>query len=375
MFSPSRVTIARHRRGWTKNELAEKTGLSARAISGYESGDMEPSSDTIAVLSRVLMYPASFFSAGDIDEPSQDSASFRALSSMTALQRHAALAAGALAVEFSQWLDRRLVLPDPSLPDLRGADPDAAAEAVRRHWAIGEKPIGNLVHLLELSGVRVFSLAEHCHEVDAFSLWRNGTPYVFLNTQKTPEHSRFDAAHELGHLVLHQHGHGGCDGAPNTQPDPEVKRGRKAEDEANAFASALLMPRTNLLAMTPRIPTFTKLVEIKRVWRVSLAALVHRLHRLGLLNEWQYRNLCIELSRNGFRDRELHGITERETSQVLAKAFDELRANGMSRADVARALHLPSSELEGLVFGLTMSAIEGDAKEPSQPRGKLRLVP
>jgi Zn-dependent peptidase ImmA (M78 family) len=335
---------------------------------------MEPSDDTLVLLGRVLQFPIGFFSAGEIDEPSQDHASFRALSSMTAVQRHSALAAGALAIEFAHWLDRRFELPLPEVPDLRGAEPEAAAEAMRQKWAIGERPIGNLVHLLELSGVRVFSLAEQCREVDAFSLWRNGTPYVFLNTQKTPEHSRFDAAHELGHLVLHRHGHGGCDGAPSVDLEMDVSHGRKAEDEANAFAAALLMPRTTLLATTPRIPTLGKLIEIKKTWRVSLAALVHRLHRLKVLNEWQYRNLCIEISRNGYRDREVYGLTERETSQILAKAFAELREHGTTRADVARALHMPAAELEGLLFGLTIAAVDGEGQTTSPPRGQLRLV-
>jgi len=335
---------------------------------------MEPSDDTIATLSRVLRFPSSFFFAGDLDEPSPDNASFRALSSMTAMQRHAALAAGALAIDFSEWLDRRFELPEPDLLDLRGADPEAAAETVRRQWAIGEKPIGNLVHLLERSGVRVFSLAEQCREVDAFSLWRHGKPFVFLNTLKSPEHSRFDAAHELGHLVLHRHGHGGCDGSPDQVEALEPRRGRRAEDEANAFASALLMPRRTLLSMTPRIPALYKLVEIKKIWRVSLAALVHRLHRLDVLNEWQYRQLCIEISRKGYREREPDGLTERETSQVLAKALEELRAGGMSRADIARTLHLPMAEMETLLFGLTIASVEGDGSEPSLPRGKLHLV-
>lgn len=374
MFFPRRLTIARHRRSWTKNELAQHTGVSARTIRAYEKGESEPSDDTLALLARVLQFPIGFFSAGEIDEPKQNNASFRALSSMTAVQRHAALAAGALAIEFARWLDRRFELPEADLPDLRGADPEAAAEAMRQKWAIGEKPIGNLVHLLEFSGVRVFSLAEQCREVDAFSLWRNETPYVFLNTQKTPEHSRFDAAHELGHLVLHRHGHGGCDGAPELVADPDVSRGRRAEDEANAFAAALLMPRTTLLATTPRIPTLAKLIEIKRTWRVSLAALVHRLHRLNVLNEWQYRNLCVEISRNGYRDREVQGIAERETSQVLAKALADLRDNGTTRADLARALQLPTPELEGLIFGLTIAAIDGEAQASSPPRGQLRLV-
>lgn len=379
MFFSSRLTVARQRRGWSKSELAQRAGVTPRTIGAWESDGSDrvcPSDDSLALLARVLQFPMNFFTAGEIDELSPDSASFRALSSITAAQRHAALAAGALAIEFSQWLDRRLELPAVDVLDLRGADPEAAAVAVRQHWAIGEKPIGNLVHLLEASGVRVFSLAEQCHEVDAFSLWRNGTPFVFLNTQKTPEHSRFDAAHELGHLVLHRHGHGGCDGAPETQVEPDVKRGRKAEDEANAFASALLMPRTTLLAVTPRIPTLAKLIEIKQMWRVSLAALIHRLHRLRVLNDWQYRNLCIEISRHGYRDREPHGIAERETSQVLAMAFAELRRdNGMTRSDIARALHLPASELESLIFGLALAAVDGGASVTSQARGQLRLVP
>ncbi|WP_261371327.1 ImmA/IrrE family metallo-endopeptidase [Yersinia frederiksenii] len=61
-----------------------------------------------------------------------------------------------------------------------------------------------MVHLIEPKGVKVFSLAENCVEVDAFSFWTNRKPFVLLNTIKTSERSRFDATHQLGHLVLHQ---------------------------------------------------------------------------------------------------------------------------------------------------------------------------
>src|SRR5688500_8315048 len=173
MFAPSRLTIARHRRALTKSELAKNAGVSLRSISAYEAGDTEPNDDTLVVLARVLRFPITFFTAAELDEPTATDASFRAMSTMTAVQRDAALAAGALAIEFSLWLDRRFVLPAPNLPDLRDTDPEAAAIAMRRAWGVGEKPILNLVHLLELSGARVFSLAEHCREVDAFSLWRH----------------------------------------------------------------------------------------------------------------------------------------------------------------------------------------------------------
>jgi len=92
------------------------------------------------------------------------------------------------------------------------------------------------------------------------------------------------------------------------------------------------------------------------------------------LNEWQYRQLCIEITRRGYRTQEPDGLSDRETSQVLAKALDELRSSGMGRADVARALHLPPSELEGLLFGLTIAAVDGDASSTSRPRGQLHVV-
>lgn len=86
-------------------------------------------------------------------------------------------------------------------------------------------------------------------EVDAFSMWRQSTPFVFLNTKKSAEHSRFDAAHELGHLVLHRHG---------------SPQGREAEREANAFASAFLMPRASVLAYAPRMATIDHLIKLKK---------------------------------------------------------------------------------------------------------------
>ncbi len=90
---------------------------------------------------------------------------------------------------------------------------------------------------------------------------------MFLNLQKTAEHGRFDAAHELGHLVLHRHGSPG---------------GREAEREAHAFASAFLMPEASVIARAPRFATIDQLEKLKRIWGVSVAALNHRLHTIGM---------------------------------------------------------------------------------------------
>ena len=143
-----------------------------------------------------------------------------------------------------------------------------------------------MIHLLEAKGVRVFSLVEETRSVDAFSVWRSNKPYVFLNTMKTAEHSRFDAAHELGHLILHKHG---------------GPKGRTAEDEANRFASSFLMPSADVRARMPIVYGLDHIIREKVRWKVSAAALTYRLRQLRLTSEWENRQLCIQIARNGYR--------------------------------------------------------------------------
>jgi hypothetical protein len=82
---------------------------------------------------------------------------------------------------------------------------------------------------------------------------------------------------------------------------------------------------------------------------------------------------CIEISKRG-RDKEPNEIP-RESSQILEKVFSALHEEGISRADVARTLSIPRSELEQLMFGLTLAAVEGGRRGASQPsHTKLELV-
>ena len=362
MFNPSRLTLARKRRGLTKTRLATAIDVERRAVTGYEAGEYPPAPETLARLVEVLRFPSAFFFGDDLEEPSAGTASFRAMSKMTAGQRDMALGQGAIALHFNHWLESRFELPPAGLPDLRHErDPEAAAAALRQLWALGQQPVKNLVHLLESKGVRVFSLSVDAAEVDAFSMWKDGVPFIFLNTGKSAEHGRFDAAHELGHLVLHRHG------SPN---------GREAEQEADTFASAFLMPRGAVLAHALRFSTLTQLVTLKRIWTVSLAALTYRLHAVGVLSDWHYRNLCIEISQRGFRKQE-PDEAPRETSQVMAKVFAALREDGITKSDIAQQLSVSSTEIDQLAFGLMIQSITETADElTSAPRRStlLRLV-
>ena len=359
MLTPSRLLIARKRRGLTMTRLATMTGLSTRSISLYENGHQVPTEETLRLLAGVLDVSPGFLSAPDIDEVPEDVVSFRALSKMTARQRDRALSASRIALLINDWVDARFRLPGPDIPTLTGYEPESAAEVVRARWGLGEKPIANVLHLLEAHGVRVYSLTAENNELDALSLYWHGQPFVFLSTSKSGERGRFDAAHELGHLVLHG--------------EHQVPHRPAAELEANRFAAAFLMPRASVLAHGLRNATTDRIVKAKGTWKVAAMALTHRLHELDLLTEWGYRTACVQLSRLGYRSSEPGGIP-RESSQLLDKVFRSIRAEGETPADMATAIGITSEELQAHVFGLTLTAVTG-AQNAAQPgRGELRLV-
>lgn len=132
------------------------------------------------------------------------------------------------------------------------------------------------------------------------------------------------------------------------------------------------MPRTSVLAYAPRLATIERLVEAKRAWGVSLAALAHRMHTVGMLSDWQYRAVFVEMSKRNLRTNE-PAPGPREMSLVFEKIFCALRDDGVSRSDIAKLFGWPLAELNALVFGLVLS-VEGAAPtagfdEPERPHG------
>jgi Zn-dependent peptidase ImmA (M78 family)/DNA-binding XRE family transcriptional regulator len=353
MFNPARLSLARMRRRLTANALAEKAGLVPDTISRLENGLHPPDAATVARLAESLDFPVIFFERGDPYDVDTEAVSFRSFSKMSARERDAAISAGALGLELSAWVEERFKLPTPDLLDMSyELDPDVSASSVRQYWSIGERPIGDFLALLETKGVRVFSLSENTASVNAFSFWRDGKPYIFLNNFKTAESSIFDAAHELGHLTMHKHG------------DP--KGNRIAEREADRFASAFLMPERDIRARVRRNISVDGIISAKQRWRVSAMALAHRLNALGLLSAWQYKSACIELGKRGYRLSEPIGI-QRETSMIWKKILSQLWRDRTTKHDIAKDLALPLDELEGLIWNLV-----GADRRPA-PNGSQRL--
>lgn len=338
IFSGERLTIARQRRKLSGRELALLSDTTPVTVSKAENGHQVERS-TAERFAEALNYPIDFFYLESPDTVQADTVSFRSLKKMSAAERDASLAAGALGIELYQWIDKKFDLPKTDLIDLNKerSRPETAARLLRQHWGIGDRPIGNVLKLIESKGIRVLSLSENTRNVDAYSFWRNEKSYIFLNQGKTAERSIFDSAHELGHLVLHHHA-----GARND---------RGAEFQADKFASAFLMPEHDIKNEITREISPNYIIKMKKRWKVSAMALGYRLHSLGMISDWQYRSICIELGKMGYRNSEPEGV-DRETSIVLAKVLGALWSKKLTKNEIAKDLSIPLEEVETLVFRL-----------------------
>jgi len=349
----------------SKKGVADNIGVTPNTIHRYETGEIVPSPENLARLSAALDFSASFFDGADIDEPRRDNASFRGLASKSDRIMDAALASGAMAYIFDDWVSQRYNRVEVELPDFKeGISPDTAAKLLRQQWRLGDKPIENMVHLMEAKGVRVFSLAENTKDVDAFSVWRDDVPYIFLNRFKSAERSRLDAAHELAHLCLHKHG-----------GSVAMLKNSPIEKEANAFAGAFLMPEPDMRAIiTSPLYSVEELLRYKKRWRVSAAALVYRASEVGLIRATRVNSLYVEMSRRGWLKNEPEGIA-REQSHWWQQIIDDLRRSRVTKGDIADATGVPAQELEALLFGLAnMLTIDGEGMRTPPRRVDLRVV-
>ncbi|MGW1573462.1 helix-turn-helix domain-containing protein [Streptomyces rubiginosohelvolus] len=360
MLTASRLVLARKRRRMTLSSLANKSGISVRSLTAFENGHKAPAPENMQVLAEALGLPTAFFTAPDVEEIELDAVSFRALSKMSALDRDSARGAGRIVVEINDWIERNFGLPEPDVPTLPHLAPEDAADRVRALWGLGEAPIPNMVHLLESHGVRVFSLAADCTSVDAFSFrWKRTRPFIVLNLEKSGERGRFDAAHELGHLVLHS--------------EHRIPHGQEAEQEAQQFASAFLMPKSGLLAQRLYSADARRILSAKLKWQVAAVALTYRLKDLGLITEWNYRTTVKQLSQMGFRRSEPGGIP-RESSQLLSKVFAALRSQKIPVSRMAEDINLTVEELNLHVFGLVPTVVDGGEMTSPGARPNLRVV-
>jgi Zn-dependent peptidase ImmA (M78 family)/DNA-binding XRE family transcriptional regulator len=369
-FVPERLLLARRLRGYTKKYIAEELKVSEASLTHWESGRSVPQQETLRRLARVLDIPEGFLRLEGASIVDPEAVSFRSLRALTRSNRDRATAAATVAAQIASWINQAYRLPEPSLPDLSDAPADLAAAEMRRLWNLGHGPLPSTVSLLEYAGVRCFALGFELPQADALSTWIDETPLVLFNVMKSAERSRNDAAHELGHLVLHRH---------------KAPAGDQAEREAIAFASELLLPADSVKQSAQRAAsraiTLSELLQLKAYWGVSAAMMLKRLSQLEVVAEWAARGLWQQLAMNGYRSSEPFGRA-REHSQVLDQVVRHLRSSGKRPFQhIAQQLQLSTADVRQRVEGLlAVEVLEGGAElgqglAIEEGRRDLKLVP
>lgn len=353
LFHAERLELARQAAGLRKNELAERVGVTPAAISQFEHGRANPSPATLAKLALALGMPVDYFARDGrpLRQANAAAAFFRSLRSTRQRDRTLAAARAMFVWEVVGLLERHIELPEPNIPEL-AMPPEAerdqieeAAAAVRATWQLPPGPVAHMVRLLETHGAVVVRLRGLGREVDAFSCLQ-GRPIVVLWCDKEDKaRARFDAAHELGHLVLHS----------------EAEPGNKIlEAQADAFAAAFLMPREYIYPLLPRRVDFRRLLELKLQWGVSLGALLYRARTLGVIGESAYRRAMARMSTEGWRRDEPGNLGPPEVPTMLTQALELLQDRGATLATLAEEAKLPLDIVSEIVGG--------------EPRPRLRLA-
>jgi Zn-dependent peptidase ImmA (M78 family)/DNA-binding XRE family transcriptional regulator len=373
-FVGERLREAREARGLTAIALAEILGITRQAVSLYESGESSPQPDMMPEIADKLSLPSSFFMRS-INKQNPNAVFFRSMAAATKSDR----GRGGSRIK---WLSEILVpylrqfvsfpkvnlpvLPTPNNPlQLSNDDIEELAAELRRSWGLGEGPISNVVLLLENNGCLVTRMDLDSPALDAFSTYsvHDNTPYIILGANKgSAVRSRFDAAHENAHLVLHKKFR-----VDRLRNPAEFKM---AEQQANRFASAFLVPG-NKFADDFSVPTLDAFQALKAKWLVSIGMLIMRAYQLGFISEAHSQRLWINYNRRGWRKAEpLDDKLPIEQPVVLRRACKLIiEAKVRTPQQLLADIPLSAKDVEELLY------VPKGYLAPSLPKVQLKNVP
>lgn len=350
---PARLLEARLASRLNQTELASLIGVSRQAVSAYEQGEKSPEPNTMRLLAEALEQPIGYFTKSEIATFGTHSINYFRKTGADTKRRNMACEV------YASWLAQAAYLfepvakfPEVDIPHFEPRSSTSSryeedeieeiAEQVRNRFGLGLGPISNVVRLLEVKGIVVARVQITGENIEAFSFWSGPRPFVFLASEKeSGARARFDAAHELGHLVLHR-----WIGADEIE---DKKRLKEIEYEADRFAGAFLLPRKSFPneVYSPRLMAF---VDLKARWKVSVQAMIYRCKSLGLFDEQQVTNLYKQISFKKWRKLEpLDGPNGIPLEQpILLKKIVELvvESGRMQKDDIRSKLGVSPETIE-----------------------------
>lgn len=371
-FNSKQLTSARVAKGMTMKELAEKSGLSRQMISNYESGKTIPQAESLLKILSVLKYPRDFFSI-DIPDIHTGATFFRSQSAATKkirdMQKEKLKYLYAIYSKLSIYIN----FPEVRLPSLiekdihEITDEDIAQKAMelRKTWGIDAvSPIGNLINIAERNGIIISEANMTDSKLDAVSRWIVDRPFLMLtDNNESAVRRRFNVAHELGHIILHNSVESIHDYSPQ-----EIKN--ILEKQANQFASHFLLPTeafTDSLLSTSL--EFYK--DLKKYWKVSIQAMIYKTYSLDLINEDQKLYLNKKISWNKWKTKEPFDDEIMVEKPKLIEAVYMMIVDNevVSQNELNHSFHLPYDELEKMISSSIYNSRDEDNSKP-----KLRLI-
>lgn len=351
-FSGSRLREIREVRGHQQIHLAEMLDVSAQAISNYERGSSTPSPEMLARLVDKLNVSPGFFTLPDralVDRRVY----YRSLSAATKSARTRAEHRARWLSDITQSVSPFVGLPPVNIPDLSTpADPtlldmaeiEGLAADTRAYWGMRDDPVPNMISLLENQGAIVARDSLGAATLDSLSEYDEASqrPLILIGTDKgTAVRWRFDAAHELGHLILHRH--------INRKRLANPAEHKLIENQAHRFAGALLLPEVPF-ADDLFGASLDAMIAIKPKWRTSVAMMIMRAGQLHLISESVEKRLWINYSRRGWRRHEpLDDSLEHEVPRLLRRSFDLIfEADQATAYEAVASTRLAATDVEQL---------------------------
>lgn len=332
-FNGERLKLARIYRNMTASELAEKLGVTRQAILQYEKNEIKPKLEMEFKIITTLRFPKDFFYKKDnLNNLLIENTFFRALSTTKKIDLQTQEEKTKIIVYIYNFLSNYFNYPELSLPEIdvnidlenRNNIEDIAIK-VRNYWKLGEKPIENMVNLLENKGIIVSTLNINNKKIDAFTQVHrvnNVNKYcvVLSNDKQSVARRNFDAAHELGHIILHS----------NIEKLDELtsEEQRKLEEQANFFAASFLLPKNEFFNDLIQPLNLEYYKELKKKWKVSIAAMVMRARQLGRINNSQYVELVKTMNYRKWKTREpLDNKWKLQQTILFKKSIEMLKNN------------------------------------------------
>lgn len=301
-FNGERLKKARIYRGLTVAELAEKVSQQRQTLSMYEINKSNPSEIVAKKIANELGFPLQFFYQNS-NQKQESTVYFRSLLTTNKKYRSEQIIKMQFLSDVYGMLQDYIEFPKFDYNGFtKDISPEKAAYELRKAWNLGNGPIDNLVSIVEQHGIIVTSYNTRTDDIDAFSeLLLNNSNSTFLiaysNNKTSAARVHFDIAHELGHICLHEWSDDIEDISKN---DFKIR-----EQQANDFAAAFLLPKDSFIADLKSVPlSLVGFKQLKKKWKVSMAAMIRRSKELGVINSELYQNLIRTMQRRGLRKEE-----------------------------------------------------------------------